>query len=87
MATTAVKPGNAEKEGPSGKAGFLRTVARRLRVWKQELAVLRDRKIYADFSSPAYQQDNIARLQHLESLGLDLARKNVLELGAILSCW
>ena len=82
MVTTAVKPGSAEKEDPSGKVEFLRTAARRLRVWKQELAVLRDRRIYADFLSPAYQQNNISRLQHLESLGLDLARKNVLELGA-----
>lgn len=39
-------------------------------------------KLYAEFLSPAYQQHNIARLQHLESLGLDLDRKSVLELGA-----
>ena len=82
MATMAVKPGHPENVDPSGMVSFLRAVARRLILWKQELAVLRDRRIYADFSSPAYQQNNISRLQHLESLGLDLVRKSVLELGA-----
>lgn len=46
------------------------------------LRVARNWKLYAEFLSPAYQQHNIARLQHLESLGLDLDRKSVLELGA-----
>lgn len=46
------------------------------------LRVARDWKLYAEFLSPAYQQHNVARLQHLESLGLDLDRKSVLELGA-----
>jgi SAM-dependent methyltransferase len=82
MATMAVKPGNAANKAPSVMVEFLRAFARRLTFLKRELVVLRDRRIYADFSSPAYQQNNISRLQHLESLGLDLARKNVLELGA-----
>jgi SAM-dependent methyltransferase len=82
MASTAVKPGNTENVNSSRRMVLLTTVARKLALWKQEFAVLRDRKIYADFSSPAYQQNNISRLQHLESLGLDLAQKNVLELGA-----
>lgn len=43
---------------------------------------MRDKRIYADFSSPAYQQNNISRLQHLESFERDLARKNVLDVGA-----
>jgi len=34
------------------------------------------------FETSLYQQHNIARLQHLDSLGLDLSRKKVIELGA-----
>ncbi len=34
------------------------------------------------FLSPDYQQINVARLQHLESLGLDLWNKSVIEFGA-----
>jgi SAM-dependent methyltransferase len=82
MATMAAKPGDAEKADDSGVVWLLKTVAGQLGIWKRELVVLRDRKIYADFFSPAYQRHNISRLQHLESLGLDLARKSVLELGA-----
>jgi SAM-dependent methyltransferase len=78
----AAKPGDAEKADDSGVVWLLKTVAGQLGIWKRELVVLRDRKIYADFFSPAYQRHNISRLQHLESLGLDLARKSVLELGA-----
>jgi SAM-dependent methyltransferase len=78
----AVKPGGAEKANGSGMAWLRKTVGGRLGLLKLELAVLRERKLYADFFSPAYQQHNIARLQHLESLGLDLVRKSVLELGA-----
>jgi hypothetical protein len=36
----------------------------------------------AYFSAPFYQLHNIARLQHLDSLGLDLSRKRVIEFGA-----
>ncbi len=82
MATMAVKPGAPEKARDSGMVWLRKTVAWRVGFWKQELALLRDRKIYADFFSPAYQRHNISRLQHLESLGLDLARKSVLETGA-----
>jgi hypothetical protein len=82
MATMAVKPRGTEKADDSGMVWLRKTLAGRLGFWKQQLAVLRDRKIYADFFSPAYQQHNISRLQHLESLGLDLSRKSVLELGA-----
>lgn len=39
-------------------------------------------KLYAEFLSPAYQQHNVARLQHLDSLGLPVCGKRVLELGA-----
>jgi len=46
------------------------------------LAALRDWKIYVEFISPGYQQSNIARLQHLDSLELDLKCKRVLEVGA-----
>jgi hypothetical protein len=85
MATFALKPA-AEKAGDSGMAWLRKTVAWRLGLglgfWKQQLAFLRDWKIYADFFSWSYQRHNIARLQHLESLGLDLARKSVLETGA-----
>src|SRR5690242_1107048 len=38
--------------------------------------------LYAEFLSPAYQQHNVARLQHLDSLGLPVCGKRVLELGA-----
>src|SRR5260370_18168340 len=82
MATIAVKPGAAEKARDSGMVWLRKTVGWRWEFWKQELALLRDRKIYADFFSPAYQQHNISRLQHLESLGLDLAGNSVLETGA-----
>ncbi|MCI5196118.1 MAG: methyltransferase domain-containing protein [Candidatus Electrothrix sp. AW5] len=34
------------------------------------------------FLSPEYQQINVARLQHLQSLGFNFSGKNVLELGA-----
>ncbi len=60
----------------------IRTTAEQLLLWRRGLGVLRDWKIYADFSSPTYQQHNIARLQHLESLGLDLVGKSVLDVGA-----
>lgn len=46
------------------------------------LRVARSWKLYAEFLSPAYQQHNVARLQHLESLGLSVGGKRVLELGA-----
>jgi hypothetical protein len=82
MVTMTVKTATAEKADDSGMVWLRKTFAGRLKLWKQELAVLRDRKIYTDFFSPAYQQHNISRLQHLESLGLDLARKSVLEVGA-----
>jgi methyltransferase family protein len=82
MSTIAVKPSGAEKMGDSGMVWLRKAIAGRLGLWKLELAVLRDRKIYADFFSAAYQQHNISRLQHLESLGVDLARKSVLEVGA-----
>jgi len=39
-------------------------------------------RIYRDFLSDHYQQHNLARLQHLASLGLELDRKHVLEVGA-----
>lgn len=39
-------------------------------------------KLYAEFLSPAYQQHNVARLQHLDCLGLPVCGKRVLELGA-----
>ena len=35
-----------------------------------------------NFLDPSYQQINVARLQHLDSLGLDLSRKSVIEFGA-----
>jgi hypothetical protein len=39
-------------------------------------------KIIKDFLMPNYQKINVARLQHLESLGLDLNNKKVIEFGA-----
>jgi cyclopropane fatty-acyl-phospholipid synthase-like methyltransferase len=39
-------------------------------------------EIYRYFLAAGYQRHNIARLQHLESLQLDLADKSVLEFGA-----
>jgi hypothetical protein len=38
--------------------------------------------IYDTFLSPAYQQHNVARLRHLESLDLPLSNKKVIEFGA-----
>jgi SAM-dependent methyltransferase len=54
----------------------------RFELLKRGLRVLHDWKIYGEFLSPDCQQHNIARLQHLESLGLSLERKSVLEVGA-----
>jgi len=79
---TASRSGNLEWARALRAVQPVRTVADRFALWKRGLEVLRDWRIHADFSSPAYQQNNIARLQHLESLGLDLSRKNVLEIGA-----
>lgn len=39
-------------------------------------------RILNSFLDPHYQQHNVARLCHLESLGLDLKNKKVLEFGA-----
>jgi hypothetical protein len=39
-------------------------------------------KIIKHFLAPNYQKINVARLQHLESLGLDLNNKKVIEFGA-----
>jgi SAM-dependent methyltransferase len=54
----------------------------RARVVRGGLSILWDWKIYAEFMSPVYQQHNLARLQHLDSLELDLRGKRVLEVGA-----
>jgi len=82
MANAAVVPSSKGKIDPGDSLLFLRKIANSLNLRKRGLAVLRDWKIYAEFSAPAYQRHNVARLQHLESLGLDLARKSVLEVGA-----
>ncbi len=39
-------------------------------------------KLTEHFLTPNYQKINVARLQHLESLGLDLNNKKVIEFGA-----
>ena len=82
MSTTTVKPRGALETGDSAVAWRLKTAGGWLELFKQELAVLRDLKIYAEFFASGYQRHNICRLQHLESLGLDLKQKSVLELGA-----
>jgi len=82
LGATALKSGSTEASHRPRTPSFLRALAGPLALWREGLAVLRDWKIHADFFSPSYQQNNLARLQHLESLGLDFARKNVLEVGA-----
>jgi Methyltransferase domain len=82
MTTMAVKRGGATKADDSGTVSLRKSLAGRLGSWKQQIAILRDRKIYLNFLSPDYQRHNISRLQHLESLGLDLVGKSVLEVGA-----
>ncbi len=82
MANAAVVPSSTQKADPGDSRVFLRKIASSFTLRRRGLAVLRDWKIYAEFSSPAYQRHNVARLQHLDSLGLDLARKSVLEVGA-----
>jgi SAM-dependent methyltransferase len=62
--------------------GFVRTSIGLLRLWRRGLGFLKDWKIYADFLSGDYQRHNIARLQHLASLGLPISGKRILELGA-----
>lgn len=42
----------------------------------------KDKTIYNTFLSGSYQRHNVARLMHLDSLGLDLKNKSVLEFGA-----
>lgn len=71
-----------ETDQRQGRIPFLRACAGRAALLNRGLAVLRDWKIYAEFFSPDCQQHNVARLQHLSSLGLDLTRKRVLEVGA-----
>jgi SAM-dependent methyltransferase len=82
MANAAVVPSSKERPSTGNSLLFLRRIANSLSLWKRGLAVLRDWKIYAEFFAPHYQQHNVARLQHLDSLGLDVGRKNVLEVGA-----
>jgi SAM-dependent methyltransferase len=82
MANVAVVSSNEEKTDHGDSLLFLRKMANGLSLLKRGFAVLRNWKIYAEFSSPAYQRHNVARLQHLDSLGLDLTRKSVLEVGA-----
>lgn len=82
MNTTAVDSEILERANSRRRPLVLRAIAGRLGFCKRGLSVVRDWKIYAAFSSPAYQQHNIARLQHLDSLGLDLSGKRVLEVGA-----
>ncbi len=81
MANVAVVS-SKEKTDHGDSLLFLRKIVNGLSLRKRGFAVLRDWKIYAEFSAPAYQRHNVARLQHLDSLGLDLARKSVLEVGA-----
>ena len=82
MANSAVVSSSKGKTVSDDSLLFLRKIANSVSLRKRGLAVLRDWKIYAEFSSPNYQRHNVARLQHLDSLGLDLARKSVLEIGA-----
>ena len=82
MENVAVVSSSKEKVDPGNSLLFLRKIASSLTLRKRGLAVLRDWKIYAEFFAPAYQRHNVARLQHLDSLGLDVARKSVLEVGA-----
>jgi SAM-dependent methyltransferase len=84
MASTALRSDSASKaRGDSREShGLLRRIAHGLDLRRRGLSVLRDWQIHAEFFAPAYQRHNVARLQHLESLGLDLAHKNILEIGA-----
>lgn len=82
MAITAVNSANTEEADAQGRLALPIAMAGRLAQWRKGLGVLRNWKMYAEFFSPAYQQHNIARLQHLHSLGLDLAGKSVLDVGA-----
>jgi SAM-dependent methyltransferase len=82
MASTTVNSNNEQKLGLSDCCFIVRRIAGSFALRRRGLAVVRDWKIYTDFFSPEYQKHNLARLQHLESLGLDLARKTVLEVGA-----
>src|SRR5438045_257276 len=66
----------------SGTSAVASLVKNRLGLLRNAFSVARRWSIYAEFLSPAYQSHNIARLQHLDSLGLDLSGKRVLEVGA-----
>jgi SAM-dependent methyltransferase len=82
MASTPVDSNNEQKVVLNNSFVLFRKLTHGLDLRQRGLAVLRDWRIYTDFFSPSYQKHNVARLQHLESLGLDLARKSVLEVGA-----
>jgi hypothetical protein len=83
MGSTAVKSNREERVIKSGKSHvFIERVASSLDLHRSGVGVLRDWQIHAEFSAPAYQRHNVARLQHLDSLGLNLTRKKILELGA-----
>ena len=45
-------------------------------------AVPTESMLHMEFSNPVYQLINVARLQHLDSLGLDLSNKTIIEFGA-----
>jgi hypothetical protein len=49
---------------------------------KDDYKAFRQFQSVRNFLEPSYQQINVARLQHLDSLGLDLANKSVMEFGA-----
>jgi SAM-dependent methyltransferase len=82
MSTIALKPDETVATKDSRVVWWLQKAGWRFDLWKKEFSVFKDRRIYAEFLGPEYQQHNLSRLQHLESLGLDLAQKSVLELGA-----
>src|ERR1041385_2522229 len=82
MSSTAIKPDQTVAIKDSRVVWWLQKAGWTFDLWKREFSVFKDRRIYADFLWPEYQQHNVSRLQHLESLGLDLAKKSVLELGA-----
>ncbi len=57
-------------------------IVRTLSEARQALAILRQWKIYHIFLARAYQRHTIARLEHLDHLGLDLRGKRIFEIGA-----
>jgi SAM-dependent methyltransferase len=82
MVTNTANLSDAETLDSLNRISPLRAATSRFTLLKLGFSLLRHWRLYADFLSPHYQQNNLARLQHLDSLGLPLSGKKILDVGA-----